>query len=244
MTIGEINRFFHIYWNAEYASKVNNDVAYKIMIASKVTMILIVSFVAFCDPSILMCNRHQLYVCNRKTTALHRISSMGLSFLVMISVSIYFVRKVYTLAKVHPHSAIEEPGRNQRVTTSRNEHHSTENENSIGEIAVSVRRLNQNPNQFFKVKILKAAAPSPSRNEAYPIRSMVKKALIVNLVTLCQFAFLFPISLIDILVLIDSRFCEDDYFTHVLRLFGFFGIFGYISFPLCLEKKLDKFCQH
>ena len=234
----------HIYWNVEYASKVNNDVAYSIMTASKVIMIFIVSFVAFCDPSILMCNRHQLYVCNRKTTALYRVSSMGLSFLVMISVSIYFVRKVYTLAKVHPHSAIEEPGRNQRVTTSRNEHLSTENENANGEIAVSVRRLNQNPNQFFKVKILKAAAPNPSRNEAYPIRSMVKKALIVNLVTLCQFAFLFPNSLIDILVLINSRICDDDYFSRVLRLLGFFGIFGYISFPLCLEKKLDKFCQH
>ena len=215
MIIGEINRFLHIYWNAEYASKVNNDVAYTIMVASKVIMILIVSFVAFCDPSILMCNRHQLYVCNRKTTALHRISSMGLSFLVMISVSIYFVRKVYTLAKVHPHSAIEEPSRNQRATTSRNKDHSTENENENAnvEFAVSVRRLNQNPNQFFKVKISKVAVSSPVRNEAYPIRSMVKKALIVNLVTLCQFAFLFPISLIDILVLIDSRFCEDDYFT-------------------------------
>ena len=93
--------------------------------------------------------------------------------------------------------------------------HSTENENENAnvEFAVSVRRLNQNPNQFFKVKISKVAVSSPVRNEAYPIRSMVKKALIVNLVTLCQFAFLFPISLIDILVLIDSRFCEDDYFT-------------------------------
>ena len=182
-----------------------------------------------------MCNQHQLQVCNRITTALYRISSMGLSFLVMISVSIYFVRKVYTLAKkVHPHSAIEEPGRNQRVTTSRNEDHSTENENenANGEIAVSVRRLNQNPNQFFKVKILKAAAPNPSRNEAYPIRSMVKKALIVNLVTLCQFAFLFPNSLIDILVLINSRICDDDYFSRVLRLLGFFWNFWLYQFPI------------
>ena len=230
MVIGEINRFLHIYWNAEYANRVGNDVAFRLVIASKFVMFLIAIFVAYFDPSILMCDSYQFYVCTREATASIRIISMGFSFVIMVTVSFYFVRKVYSLSKVHPHPVIA-------VATINSEEPNGYEENAI-------RRLNQNPNQFFKVKILKAIERSPAQTETIQLLSIVKKAFIVNIVTLCQFASLFPMYMIDILLLFNVGTCDDDYFVVVLKLLGLFGLFGYLSFPICLGKKLDKFSLH
>ena len=232
MGIGEINRFLHIYWNAEYANRVGNDVAFKLVIASKLVMFLIAIFVAYFDPSILRCDSYQFYVCTREATASIRIISLGFSFVIMVTVSFYFVRKVYSLSKVHPHPVIA-------VATINSEE---PNDNGYEENAI--RRLNQNPNQFFKVKILKALERSSPQTETIPLLSIVKKALIVNIVTLCQFASLFPMYLIDILLIVNAGSCDDDKFVIVLKLIGFFGLFGYLSFPICLGKKLDKFSLH
>ena len=117
----------------------------------------------------------------------------------------------------------------------------SEEPNDNGYEENAIRRLNQNPNQFFKVKILKAIERSSPQTETKPLLSIVK---IVNIVTLCQFASLFPMYLIDILLIVYAGSCDDDKFVIVLKLIGFFGLFGYLSFPICLGKKLDKFSLH
>ena len=181
-------------------------------------------FVANCDPRILKCDTIQSYVCNRKKEATHVLIPMGLSLAVTISVCIYFVRKVYCLSKVHP------------MPTSVTQVDSTE-ENVV-------RRINQNPNQFFRVKISKALERFPSSQETYPMLSMAKKALIVNLVSLCQMAFLIPLCVIDILLMLQIHPCDAKIFVILVKCLGAFGLFWNICFPICLEKKLDKFCFH
>ena len=102
LVLGEINRFLHIHWNLEYISKVDNNLAYKCVLFSKLIIVLIVIFVANCDPRILKCDTIQSYVCNQKKIATHVIIPIGLSLAVTISVCLYFVRKVYFLSKTHP----------------------------------------------------------------------------------------------------------------------------------------------
>ena len=142
---------------------------------------------------------------------MHRLIPWGLSFIFMISVSVYFVRKVYSLSKVHP-----APMPTLGTTASENENKNAREENTV-------RRLNENPNQFFRVKI----APEtnfPSQKDSFPLQNMVKKALIVNIVSLCQFLCLFPLYLIDILLLFRS--CdEESSFTILLKIIGVFGVF-------------------
>ena len=229
----------HIYWNAEYASKVDNDVSYKIVITSKFVMIFIVIIVAYFDPSILKCDTQQPSLCTRKASALYSIISIGLSFIIMISVSVYFARKVYSLSKVHPHPIIEAQDTNQRPPATINSNQPEDIENDEEENAV--RRLNENPNQFFKVRIPKRNNCIPSQIETFPMLKMVKRALNVNIVSLCQFAFLFPLYLVDILLFVDAGSCDDDYFANMLKLLGICGLLGYIIFPIYLEKKLEKF---
>ena len=241
LVIGEINRFLHIYWNAEYASKVDNIVAFKLVIVSKLVITSIVIIIAYFDPSILKCDTIQLYVCDRKVTAYHRIVPMGLSFIIMISVSIYFVRKVHCLSKVHPISIIQVSEENQIQNRDPNPHpQQSENVNTDEENVV--RRLNQNPYQFFKVKISKTLERIPAPQGTFPMLRMVKKALIVNLVTLCQFAMLFPLCLVDVFLLLKDDSCDNENFVKLLKLMVLFGVFCSIGFPISLEKKLDKFC--
>ena len=173
---------------------------------------------------------------------------MGLSLAVTISVCLYFVRKVYSLSKVHPMptSVIQEPNRNQKQNNS--EAATTSNQPSCNVDSTEenvVRRINQNPNQFFRVKISKALERFPSSSqETYPMLSMAKKALIVNLVSLCQMAFLIPLCTIDILLMLQIHPCDAKIFVILVKCLGAFGLFWNICFPICLEKKLDKFCFH
>ena len=245
MAKGEINRFLHIFWNVEYVSKVDNYVAYKLVIVSKIVMISLVVIVAFSDPVILQCQILQSYLCARKVTALHHIISTCLSFIIMISVCVYFIKKVYFLSKVHPQIVIEDSNRSNIKPNSCEapiEDQPTENENAHEENVI--KRLNQNPNQFFKVKISKATDLLPPQQEKFPILRMVKKALIVNLVSLCQMAFLLPFCVVDIILIVNDSACDDEFFNTVIKSMGIFSLIFFISFPICLEKKLDRFTFH
>ena len=241
LEVGEINRFLHIHWNSEYASKVDNYIAYKFVFVSKFCIVLIVLLVAYCDPSILKCDNFKSYVCNRKETAFYGFISMGISIFIMISVSIYFGRKVYLLSKVHPSPDVEDPERNKienlaQVYSIKAAEEVNGNEDNV------VRRLNQNPYQFFRVKISKAFESFPSSQETFPMITMVKKALIVNLVSFCQIAFLFPLYVIDIILLLKISQCDDQRFSNLSISLGAFGLLFNICFPILLEKKLDRFC--
>ena len=224
-------------------SKIDNFIAYKLVVVSKLVMISIVVIVAFCDPVILQCQVLQSYLCARKVTALHHIISTCLSFIIMISVCVYFIKKVYGLSKVHPQIVIDDSNRSKFKPNSCEapiEDQPTENENALEENVI--KRLNQNPNQFFKVKISKATDHLAPQQEKFPILRMVKKALIVNLVSLCQMAFLLPFCVVDILLIVSA--CDDEFFMNVIKSLGIFVLVFWISFPICIEKKLDRFTFH
>ena len=203
----------------------NNNISFKLVVVSKIFNTFISLFVAYFDPNILKCDDLASFVCSRKKTAIYGIIPMGLSISIMISVSLYFVRKVYCLSKVNPTPILEDPGKEMNTT-----------EENV------VRRMNQNPNQFFRVKISKALESFPSTQEPFPIVIMVKKALIVNIVSLCQIAFLFPLYVLDFLLLFKFFTCDDERFSRLSLTFGTFGLLFNICFPVLLEKKLDRFC--
>ena len=133
------------------------------------------------------------------------------------------------------HASVPNSPSQRQNSVEANADQNTENENVHEENVV--RRLNENPNQFFKVKILTVPPPK----ETFSMLSMVKKALIVNIVSFCQFAVLFPIYLIDIYLLFHFNSCDENNLASVLLILGFCSVLGLICFPICLEKKLDRF---
>ena len=245
LKLGEINRFLHIYWSIAYIEKVDNHFACKTVIISKLVIIFIAICVAYGDPRILKCDNFQSFICNRKKTAPYVVIPSVLSITVILSVSLYFVKKVYGLSKVNPAPVIAVSDRNLSHSSPAaqvNSKHAVDNLNANEENVV--RRMNQNPNQFFRVKISKALEKIPSAQETFPMLSKVKKALIVNLVSLCQMAFLLPLHVMDVLLLLNFWVCDNKNFSPLAKIFAASGIIGNIFFPICLEKKLDKFCLH
>ena len=244
LKLGEINRFLHIYWSITYIEKVDIHFAYKTVIISKLVIIFIAICVAYGDPNILKCDNFQSYICNRKKTAPYVVIPLVLSMAVIISVSLYFVKKVYGLAKVHPTPVVGESDRNMGQNSSGTPENSNNADKNVNSNENVGRRMNRNPNQPFRVRILNALEKFTSSQETSPMFSKFKKALIVNLVSLCQMAFLLPLHVMDILLLLNFWVCDNENFSPLAKIFAASGILGNIFFPICLEKKLDKFCLH
>ena len=103
-----------------------------------------------------------------------------------------------------------------------------------------IRRQNSNPHQFFKMNVERIVPTS------LPIPIVVgvgKKALNVNLLSLCQICVFLPLNIFPIFLHHFYKDCliED---INVLIVGGFLLLItfvGLIGFPILSEKKLDNF---
>ena len=102
------------------------------------------------------------------------------------------------------------------------------------------RRQSLTNQQCFNINI-KCIVPTI---QPFPVVVQVlKKALSVNLLSICQICVFLPLNVIPIILVSfsDGTCDENNIMVRVVRLISLITIFGLIGFPILSEKKLDNF---
>ena len=103
-----------------------------------------------------------------------------------------------------------------------------------------VRRQNSNPHQFFKINVKRRVPTFQSLPVAVDV---AKKALNVNLLSLCQICVFLPLNILPLFLhYFPEESCAENIVIRAMAgLFLLVTIVGLIGFPLLSEKKLDNF---
>ena len=234
----------------------SNTEAVWTVIANNVVCIIYVMIMVVIEPGTLDCNRDDMFACQNiprnVTNLIMIISPCVLSFLTISVVLAYFVKKVSEKNKVGHAPAKDSVGIEMKSISDEETRPSERNvtdasdDGRISTITqeVEIRRKNSNPNQFFKVTVTKTAPTFLSPLQNSPIVQVAKRALNVNLLSLCQLSFLLTPNIIDVMKLVSfpGGLCDPSTtYLAVTRGLGFLGLFGSLAFPFLTEKKLDNF---
>ena len=105
-----------------------------------------------------------------------------------------------------------------------------------------IRRQNENPHMFYKIKVERKVSVTPQCIPPILPFETAKKALSVNILSLCMLLIIMPLNVLNFYVFFKDSSCESDpNLQSITRFLGLIGLIGSVFTPSLIEKKLDKF---
>lgn len=240
---GEINRFLFIHWSSEYKTKVTLKKSIIIVAVMKILTGIVTVIGSIFDPESLKCYQDKLFACSyaRRNNFYWTTIPFIVSSIIILCVSRYFIKMVFKKSTVSnsvtPNNGLNDVNENQNPAGNISSVSATlEKENFDSEI----RRKNENPHMFFKIRVERKETPQ-CFPPILPFET-AKKALSVNILSLCMLLIIMPLNLLNFYVFFKDSTCESDpNLQSVTRSLGLIGLIGSVFTPCLIEKKLDKF---
>ena len=232
----QIDRFLALYWNIEYKERVTNNKALVITTITKVLNLVLALIAMLMDPTWFECQSGQNYRCTvyKKNNALYFTLSASLAMATVIIVSSYSMKLILKIhSEVSPVVTLNHPPASKIKTISK----SVE--------SFDIMRNDSNPHLFYKrakirqegTMILSCVPPSGQN-----ILKKAKIVLINNLMTFCILMMLLPHYVMDLVVYLEDKDCDENLgFEVPRRLIGIISIISNLCIPFFVMKKLSKF---